>query len=421
MSLYGVMRTGVSGMNAQSSRLSTVADNIANASTNGYKRASTEFASMLINSGSGEYTSGGVTTRLRYNISEQGNLAYTTSVTDLGIAGNGFMIVTDGNGTPFLTRAGAFIPDGAGNLVNAAGFYLMGYDLADGMPAPVAGGISGLSRVNITASQLQATPSTLGVFAANLPSTEAVVPAGSRPSDNVAGSSYSAKSSLVTYDSLGKEVVLDIYLSKTADNTWEIAVYNKADAATGTNSFPYSSGPLTPPATLNFDPTSGKLTTASVNALTIAIPGGASLNLDLKGMVQLATDYRVLDATVNGNAPSPVDRIEIDTDGTLYTIYESGARVATFKIPLADVPSPDNLTALPGNVFMPSTDSGAVQVAFSTSGGMGSIVSGALESSTVDLASELTAMIESQRGYTANSKVFQTGSELLDVLVNLKR
>ena len=110
MSLYGVMRTGVSGMNAQSSRLSTVADNIANASTNGYKRASTEFASMLINSGSGEYTSGGVNTRVRYNISEQGNLSYTTSVTDLGIAGNGFMIVTDGNGTPFLTRGGRVRP-----------------------------------------------------------------------------------------------------------------------------------------------------------------------------------------------------------------------------------------------------------------------------------------------------------------------
>ena len=419
MSLYGVMRTGVSGMNAQSSRLSTVADNIANSSTNGYKRASVEFASMLINSGSGEYTSGGVNTRLRYNVTEQGNLAYTTSVTDLGISGNGFMIVTDGDGTPFLTRAGSFIPDGDGNLINAAGFYLMGYDLSKGDPAPVAGGISGLSRINIKASQLQATPSTKGVFSANLPSTATIIAAGSRPSDNVAGSQYTAKSSLVTYDNLGKEVVLDIYLTKTADNTWEIAIYNKADAATGASPFPYSSGPLTAPGTLTFDATTGKLATSTLGA--IPIPGGANLDLDVSGMVQLATEYRVLDASVNGNAPSAVDRIEIDTNGTLWTIYESGARVATFKIPLADVPSPDNLTALPGNVFMPSTESGSVQVAFSSTGGMGSIISGALESSTVDLASELTAMIESQRGYTANSKVFQTGSELLDVLVNLKR
>jgi flagellar basal body rod protein FlgG len=68
--------------------------------------------------GSGEYTSGGVNARVRYNISEQGNLTYTTSVTDLGIAGNGMMIVTNGDGTPFLTRAGAFVPDGSGNLIN---------------------------------------------------------------------------------------------------------------------------------------------------------------------------------------------------------------------------------------------------------------------------------------------------------------
>ena len=61
-----------------------------------------------------------------------------------------------------------------------------------------------------------------------------------------------------------------------------------------------------------------------------------------------------VDASVNGNAPSPVDRIEIDTDGTLFAIYESGARVARYKIPLADVPSPDNMTARPGNVYAPT-------------------------------------------------------------------
>lgn len=420
MSLYGVMRTGVSGMNAQSNRLSTVADNIANSSTNGYKRASLEFATMLINRGAGEYTSGGVNSRIRYNVTEQGNLYYTTSVTDLAIAGNGFMVVSDGNGTPFLTRAGSFVPDGNGDLVNAAGYYLMGYDLSSGAPAPVAGGIGGLTRVNISHSALQAVPTTIGKLAANLPAGADSVPAGSRPSDNLAGAQYTAKTSLVTYDNLGNEVVLDVYLTKTADNTWEVAVYNQADAAAGSDPFPYSSAALAT-GTLDFDPADGSLTDTSLSALSFTIPGGKTFDLDLSDMVQLGADFRVLDATVNGNAPSPVDRIEIDADGTLYTVYESGARVATYKIPLADVPSPDNLTALPGNVYMPSTASGAVQVGFSTAGGMGTLVSGALESSTVDLASELTIMIEAQRGYTANSKVFQTGSELLDVLVNLKR
>ena len=131
MSLYGMMRTGVSGMNAQANRLSTVADNIANAGTTGYKRSSTEFSSLIIPNVTGNYTSGGVTTSVRYATSQQGDLKYTTSTTDLAINGDGFFVVQDPSGKPFLTRAGSFVPDGDGRLVNAAGFYLMGYSAAE--------------------------------------------------------------------------------------------------------------------------------------------------------------------------------------------------------------------------------------------------------------------------------------------------
>jgi flagellar hook protein FlgE len=129
----------------------------------------------------------------------------------------------------------------------------------------------------------------------------------------------------------------------------------------------------------------------------------------------------VLDAAVSGNAPSQVDRVEIADDGTLYAVFGNGARIATYRIPLGNVASPDNLTPLAGNVFTPGVDSGDIQVGFAGTGQFGIFVSSALEQSTVDLASELTAMIESERNYTANSKVFQTGAELMDVLVNLKR
>src|SRR3954470_2030491 len=111
----GVMRTGGSGMNAQSNKLSTVADNIANVNTTGYKRASTEFSSLILRSGSGNYNSGSVETNVRYAISDPGAPQYTTSATDLMIQGNGFFVVTDAEGTPFLTRAGSFVPDGEGN------------------------------------------------------------------------------------------------------------------------------------------------------------------------------------------------------------------------------------------------------------------------------------------------------------------
>jgi flagellar hook protein FlgE len=129
----------------------------------------------------------------------------------------------------------------------------------------------------------------------------------------------------------------------------------------------------------------------------------------------------VLQAAVDGNAPSDVERIEFSSTGVLYAVFRNGARLATHRIPLADVTSPDNLAALPGNVFAPSVNSGDIRIGFAGAGGLGEIISGALEQSTVDLASELTAMIESQRNYTANSKVFQTGADLMDVLVNLKR
>jgi flagellar hook protein FlgE len=163
------------------------------------------------------------------------------------------------------------------------------------------------------------------------------------------------------------------------------------------------------------------LTAASADSISVNIPNGATVELDLSQMSQLATDYKVLTASVNGNPPSGVQLLDISKDGTIYATYENGSRVAVYKIPLADVESADNLTALAGNVFLPNQDSGDVRVGFADSDNLGQIASGMLEQSTVDLATELTNMIDSQRSYTANSKVFQTGSELLDVLINLKR
>ena len=104
MSLYGMMRTGVSGMASQANRLSTVADNIANSSTTGYKRARTEFSSLVLPSTQGSYNSGAVTTTVINSISQQGRLQYTTSVSDLAVDGNGFFIVQDAGGNSFLTR-----------------------------------------------------------------------------------------------------------------------------------------------------------------------------------------------------------------------------------------------------------------------------------------------------------------------------
>jgi flagellar hook protein FlgE len=416
MSLYGIMRTSTSGMAAQAGRLATVADNIANVNTNGYKRAFQDFSSLLIDEAAGNYTSGAVLGTTRHAISQQGSLLNTASLTDLAISGEGFFVVSNAAGQPFLTRSGSFIKNEVGELINTAGFKLMGYPLNGQAPGAVANGFQGLVPVSLSSLALQATASTTGTFTANLPSNAAVTPAANLPSANAATAAYAGKSSLVTYDNLGNEVIVDVYYSKTAANTWEAAVFNQADATNG--GFPYASAALSVTA-LTFDPANGQL--ISPTTLTAAIPNGATLTLDISQMSQLAADYTVTGANVDGNPPSAVDLLEISRDGTFYAIYENGARAAVFRVPLATVNSPDNLTPLTGNVFQATKNSGDVVLGTAETANYGSILAGTLEESTVDLANELTTMIDSQRGYSANSKVFQTGAELMDVLINLKR
>jgi flagellar hook protein FlgE len=416
MSLYGIMRTSTSGMAAQAGRLATVADNIANVNTNGYKRAFQDFSSLLIDEAAGNYTSGAVLGTTRHAISQQGSLLNTASLTDLAISGEGFFVVSNAAGQPFLTRSGSFVKNEVGELINTAGFKLMGYPLNGQAPGAVANGFQGLVPVSLSSLALQATASTTGTFTANLPSNAAVTPAASLPSANAATATFAGKSSLVTYDNLGNEVILDVYYSKTAASTWEAAVYNQADATNG--GFPYTSAALSVTA-LTFNPANGQLT--SPTALSAAIPNGATLTLDISQMSQLATSYTVTGANVDGNPPSAVDLLEISRDGTFYAIYENGSRAAVFRVPLATVNSPDNLTPLTGNVFQATKDSGDVVLGTAETANYGSILAGTLEESTVDLANELTTMIDSQRGYSANSKVFQTGAELMDVLINLKR
>ena len=413
MSLFGALRTSVTGLAAQSNRIGSVADNIANVSTTGYKQSGAEFETLL-----GSYTSGGVVSHQSRAVGEQGTLKTTSSVTDLAVNGSGFFVVANQNGTPFLTRSGAFVPNSTGELVSTAGFKLLGYDLTDTTTIQPANGASGLKPIVISQQALVATPSTAGRLTANLPSTATVVPAANLPSLNGAGSQYSEKMSLVTYDNLGGKVLLDAYVSNTGPNSWEVSVFNHAGAAAA-GGFPYAGGALTT-QNLQFDATTGKLAAASPTSLAIAIPNGATLNLDLAGTTQLTAPYQIIDANVNGNAPSAVDHIEIGTDGTLSSIYGDGTRISSYRIPLAMVASPDNLTARDGNVFSESLTSGSIHVGTAELGGLGKISSSTLENSTVDLASELTSMIEAQRSYTANSKVFQASSDLLEVLIQLR-
>lgn len=419
MSIYGLMRTSVSGMSAQADRMSAVSDNIANVSTTGYKAASTEFSTLVLDLQSGGYQSGAVEVDTHRGVDQQGALTNTSSNSDLAVKGSGFFVVADSSGQTLLTRAGNFIADSSGDYVNTAGFKLLGYNLDSGNSAGAVNGPAALVPINTSTLALRAVPSTNGTLSANLPATATAVATADLPSTNSASATYTAKTSVQAFGNLGAGEMLDVYFSKVADNSWEVTVYDHA-AAASSGGFPYSSGALAT-ATLDFDGTTGAITSGSSGSLTVQVPSGQALTLDLAASTQYATDFVVQKAVVDGNAPVALDRVEISGDGMLTAVYENGARIASYRIPLANVASPDNMFAVSGNAYLPSLASGDMQIGTANTGGLGSINSSTLEQSTVDLASELTDMIEAQRSYGANSKVFQVGSELMDVLINLKR
>ena len=410
MSLFGTMRTGVSGMNAQANRLSTVGDNIANSNTSGYKKASTSFSSMILPSGGGSYNSGGVDTTIRYSVTEQGSFSYTTSDTDLAIDGEGFFIVKSSDGANYMTRAGNFEVQEDGTLKNAAGFTLQGYPYSSTTdPTIVINGFQGLSDINVNAGGLKSSPSTSGSVTGNLP-------------DSAAGSAVKT-SSLVAYDSKGNARTLTLEYTKAATGSdWTLKITTPDSTGTPTD--------LTPAAgiTLQFD-SSGVLTSPSPASISLAgLTGTASglsadlsaIDLDISGLSEKGADYSMT-GTINGQGASGVDKVQIGSDGVVSILYKNGQSIPTYRIAMANVESPNNLTPMAGNVYAQSNDSGVVVMGYAGNSGYGNIKSKALENSNVDIAEELTTMIEAQRNYTANSKVFQTGSELLDVLVNLKR
>lgn len=397
----------MSGMNAQSTRISSVAENIANSSTTGFKRSRVEFESILGGS-VGQYSSGSVSSSVESQISQQGVLNGTGNSNDLGINGSGFFIVASGSGERLLTRSGAFQFDGAGRLVNTAGQQLLGFDLSAG------GASSGvLGPIELKAGSLLAVPSTSARVSANLPAEVEAVPLARLPSGNTNDAGWSVKTSLVAFDQLGAPVTLDVYYAKTPADVWEVAVFDRAQSSNG--AFPYS-GEALATGSLAFD-AAGRV--QSGGTVSIPVPNGSSLALDLSQMRQLAGPYSVLSSFVDGNAPAQPVKLAIGSTGVVETVYSNGARVQSFRIPIATVTSPDGLSRGAGGAFELRSEAGALLFREAGRDGAGSIVSGALEASTVDIASELTDMIEAQRNFTANSRVFQTSSELFDVLNRL--
>ncbi len=416
MSLFSAMMASVSGMQAQANMLSTISDNISNSDTTGYKQANASFEDMLSQVSTSSYTAAGVGTTISYGISTQGDLAAASSSTDLGIQGNGFFVVQGSGGNTYLTRAGDFSVNVDGQLVNSEGYTLMGYPITSTSDT-VPGSASQLTPITISTAGLVANPSTSGTLTANLDSTATAVTSADLPSNG--GTSYTDSTSMTAYDDLGNSVTLNVYFTNTGPNTWEMDVYNGTTPSTGT--------PLVS-ENLAFSPTTGDLVgTAAVptaagttvSPLSIAIPGGNTVSLDISNMTQLSSSFAVSDNTVNGNAPASYSGLSISTSGIISEVYSDGTTQEVAGIPLATVESVNNLTPEVGQAYSANPNSGNIVIGSADSDGYGTINSSELESSTVDLATQLTNMVVAQNSYSANSKAFQTGSTMVTTLINM--
>ena len=122
--------------------------------------------------------------------------------------------MSDSSGALYLTRNGSFVPDASGNLVNSAGYYLMGNDIQNGPASGASNSLAGMQKVNVMKSGETATPTTSGTLAVNLPSTAPVV-AGALPSSNAANATYSDQTSLVALDNLGGSQTINFYMTNT--------------------------------------------------------------------------------------------------------------------------------------------------------------------------------------------------------------
>ena len=365
MSLMG---TAVSGMMANSNWLSNISQNVSNASTTGYKDIDTEFSTVVDQVGNSSSAAGGVTTTAAAMNTQQGSIVGTTTSTDLAIKGDGYFIVSDAAGDIYLTRNVSFTPDSEGNLVNSAGYYLMGYDVQGGQAAGTSNSLAGLVKVNTTSSGEAATATSSGTLAVNLPSSDATAADPTTPD-----------TSLVVYDNLGAAHTIDLtytYTSTTGTSSdpvynWTVSMNDETDdVSLGTSTLSFNS--------------SGDLTSGS--PLTFTVPNGGSVSLDVSNTTQLASSFAVNQATANGNAPSSLTGVTISADGTLDFQYSNGVSSPGYDIPLATVASEDNLTSINGNAFQANQNSGTVRVGTAGTGGLGTVASSSLEDSTVDLA-----------------------------------
>ena len=421
---------GLSGLNAASKNLDVIGHNIANSNTVGFKASRAEFAEMVasaIGSAGGSNAGIGVEVAAVAQQFTQGNLTITGNSLDVAINGNGFFTLTLPDGTAAYTRSGNFKLDKEGNMITNDNAKVMGYPVD-----PVTGlrtGTDPIPMVFPTAEPIPAKQTTKITAAFNLDAraTDAAGdPTATPPIPATPRATYGT--SINVFDSQGVAKPVSLYFQKTAtDNTWD--VYDALDDPTavppvvatpiGQITFDNNgaiTGPVaTPPATGFSLPLTVNPTPPNPNNLP-----AYTVEVSLDKVTQFGTKFAVSNLSQDGYTSGELTGINIENNGMIMTRYSNGVTRAEGQLALSSFRNTQGLASVGSNNWVATFESGQPVVGTATDGSFGSLRSGALEDSNVDLTAELVNMMTAQRAYQANAQTIKTQDQVMSTLVNLR-
>lgn len=402
---------GLSGLNSSSKALDVAGNNIANASTVGFKSSATHFADVYgasLQGGGGSQIGIGSTLSAVMQQYTQGNITSTNSPLDIAINGTGFFGMTQ-NGAVSYTRNGQFHLDKDGYIVNDQDRKLLGV-MADATGAIPGKPPTDTMKVDFVTGK--PAPTTTGAITANLDSRQSV-PSVS-PFDAANPLTYNSSTAMTVYDSLGNPHTLSYYFIKSATaNQWAVRTTLDGGAPSAAQTLTFSStGALTAPVAPSTLAQSFAVTTGATTPLAFTV--------DVANMTQFGSPFAVNDLTQNGFAPGNLAGVSVAKDGTVQARYDNGQTRDIGQVALFNFRNPNGLVSIGNNQWTESADSGQPTPGKANTGIFGVLQASAVEESNVDLTAELVNLIVQQRNYQASAQSIKTQDQILQTLVNIR-
>ena len=406
----GSFGIALSGLSAAQSNLNATANNIANANTVGFKESSAEFGDIYQSSlygVSGTQAGSGVSvTRLAQDFS-QGTITSTNSSLDMALSdGAGFFTLSD-HGSLSYSRAGSFTTDNSGYVVNGTGQRLQVFSALSG------GGFNtgGLTDLQLTTADNPPTATGNIDVQLNLPSgATAPATATFSPTD---ATSYNQTTSVTVYDSLGASHSANLYFVAGATaNDWTMHSSIDGIAQAGSTPLQYSSsGALITPA-------GGQVTLPGFTTSNGSAPINLSLNLGKT--TQFGSQFAVSALNQDGYTTGKLTGIAVDSTGVVQARYSNGQSTPLGQIALTTFSNPQGLQQLGNASWAETYGSGQALRGVAGATNFGEVKSKALESSNVDLTTQLVNMITAQRSYQANAQMIQTADQITQTIINIR-